>query len=116
MKVNREQLLNQLEAVLPGLSTRELIEQSSCFVFKDGKVLTFNDEIACVQTCKIGIEGAVPAMPIVNLLRKMVEEEITILPVNDGKGLRIKGKRKQATIPMEAEIQLPIEAWEKPKT
>ena len=57
--INRELFLEQLESVQPGLSTREIIEQSSCYVFRGGEVITFNDEIACSQKCDIGIEGAV---------------------------------------------------------
>ena len=46
MRVSREKLMQALEAVSPGLANRELIEQSSCFVFKSGMVMTFNDEVA----------------------------------------------------------------------
>ena len=78
MKINREELLNQLESVQPGLSIREIIEQSSCFVFQDGKVITYNDEIFCSQKTPLKIKGAVLAAPLIALLRKMVETEVDI--------------------------------------
>ncbi len=113
MRINREEFLKQLESVLPGLSTREIIEQSSCFVFKDGRVTTFNDEIACSQKSLLNIEGAVQAMPLISILRKLQEETIQ---VSAGKEeLIIKGKHKQAGIRMEEEILLPVDSIEKPK-
>ncbi len=115
MKINREELLKRLESVLPGLSTREIIEQSSCFIFKDGRVITYNDEIACSQKSLLDIEGAVQAMPLISILHKLKEEIIDIsVSKPDQEELLIRGKRKQAGIRMEADIQLPIESIEKP--
>jgi len=115
MRINREEFLKQLESVLPGLSTKEVIEQSSCFVFQDGNVYTFNDEIACSQNSSLKIEGAVPAMPFISILRKLQEEELEI-GMNDGETyVIIKGKQKQSGINMEKDILLPIDAVDKPK-
>ena len=115
MEINRVELLKQLEAVLPGLSAREIIEQSSCFIFKDKTVSTFNDEIACSQKSLLNIEGAVQAMPLISLLRKL-KEEILEIDTNDKKSqLLIKGKRRRAGIPMEQDITLPIDGVDNPK-
>jgi DNA polymerase III sliding clamp (beta) subunit (PCNA family) len=115
MIVNKEKLLNELEAVKPGLSKREIIEQSSCFVFKDGMVMTFNDEIACMKrTCLKPMEGAVTADPLMNLLHKMKEEEIDV-GVNRKQEFVVSGKKKRAGIRMEEEVMLEVGAIEKPK-
>jgi hypothetical protein len=67
-QVNREVLLQQLESVQAGLSSREIIEQSSCFVFKDGNVVTFNDEVSCSRPCELGsFTGAVQAAPLLSI-------------------------------------------------
>src|SRR5687768_12406403 len=58
MRVDRENLLRALESVTAGLAHREIIEQSGSFVFKDGNVITFNDEIACTATSPLKIQGA----------------------------------------------------------
>ena len=71
MKATREKLLKEVEAVLPGISQKELIEQSSCIIFKDGKIYTYNDEISCRYYTHLKINGAVSAMPLINILRKM---------------------------------------------
>jgi hypothetical protein len=113
LRVNREDFLRQIGSVLPGLSTREIIEQSSCFVFQDGNVMTYNDEIACTQACDLKVTGAVQAMPLINILRKLVEEEIDIEVTK--KSFVIKGKRKRATISMESKILLPVDDVEKPR-
>ena len=46
MKINRKDLIKVLKKVQPGLASQEIIEQSGAFVFTDGRVFTYNDEIA----------------------------------------------------------------------
>lgn len=111
--VSREILIQQLESVQPGLSSRDVVEQSSCFVFRGGRVITFNDEIACSQECPIGIEGAVQAAPMLAILRKLVEEEVTLETTENE--LLIHGKRKDVGIAREAKVLLPVESVEVPK-
>jgi len=115
MRQDREELLRKLEAVAPGLAIKEAVEQSSCFVFKDGHVITFNDEIACAMECEVGLEGAVAAKPLLDLLGKMVEKVIDIRENPEGGELLVKGTRRRSGITLEAEITLPIGAVEKPK-
>jgi len=112
MRVNREEFLNSLEAVAAGLSPREIIEQSSCFIFKDGRISTYNDEVACSTETKLKIEGAVIAGPLLEILKKLAEEEIEIEAKE--KQLSIKGKGRRVGIRMDAEILLPIETVEAP--
>lgn len=115
MRINREEFLKQLESVLPGLSAREIIEQSSCFIFKDENVNTYNDEIACTQKSLLKIEGAVPAIPFISILRKLQEDDLEINTNDENTQLLIRGKRRRAGIRMEHDILLPIEAVDKPK-
>lgn len=113
-RINREELLQQLEAVQPGLSPREIVEQSSCFVFKDGLVMTYNDEISCSHSTNLKIEGAVQAAPLLSLLRKMIEEEIDVQINKETGELQIVGKRRHADLRMDKEILLPTETVERP--
>ena len=112
-KTNREIFLQQLESVQPGLSAKEIIEQSDSFIFKDGQVQTYNDEISCRCKCDVDIEGAVKAAPLLAILGKLKEEEIGIS--NNAEELLIKGKRNRTGIRMEKDILLPIESVETPK-
>ena len=115
MKVSREVLLNKLETVQPGISPKEIIDQSGCFVFKDGEVMTYNDEVSCRQKVDLKIEGAVTAAPLLAILRKLTEDVVDIHVLKYGCELRIKGKKKQASIRMEAEIRLEIDVVERHK-
>ena len=110
--VNRESFLQQLESVRAGLSSREVMEQSSCFVFQDGSVQTYNDEIACRQNCNLDIHGAVQAEPLLGILRKLSEEAITI--TNTDEEFIIEGKKRKAGIRMEHEILLPVGRIDQP--
>jgi len=115
MRQDREELLRKLEAVAPGLATREAVEQSSCFVFDKGRLMTFNDEVACSIACDIGVTGAVAAKPLLELLGKMAEKEIDISMKEGGGEILVKGKRRRAGITLEAEITLPVWAIVPPK-
>lgn len=113
MKVNREKLLATLECVAPGLSTREMIEQSSCFAFQDGRVFTYNEEMACSHSSPLKIEGAVQSGALLEILRVLPDKMLDIEP-GDGV-LRLRGKRKKTDIRMEGKVVLPIESVEVPK-
>ena len=109
-RVQRSLILSILESVSPGLATRELIQQGTCFVFTGGRVHKFNDEISCFREFPVPITGAVKAKSLLDLLSKMSEDEIEI--DCDGTTLQIKGKGKKCGLTMEADILLPIESVE----
>ena len=112
--VNRETLLAALEGVNPGVSAREQIEQSSCYVFQDGQVISFNDEVSC--RCPSGldpkIKGAIHASEIHELLRKLPDDELGIEVKGDK--LHITGRGKRTWVPLEKEIHLPVDTVEIP--
>ena len=113
MKINRQELLDQVVSVRPGLSQREVIEQSSCVVFQDQRIITFNDEVACSRKSILDIKAAVVAEPFIQLLSRLKEETIEV--IIEGEELRIKAGKKKAGIRMESEILLPVESLEKPE-
>lgn len=117
MLVNRETLLRILESVEPGLKTVSAkggIEQSSCVVFKDKVVKTFNEEVSCSMPCDFKAHGAVNAQKLMDLLRKKqdLELEMDQTPAE----LIIKGKGFKSGIFMEAQILLPVDEVEPPDT
>ncbi len=114
MKVEREKMLAALAAVTPGLATKEVVEQSSCFVFTNNRIITFNDEISCsVDSPLEGVEGAVKATPLFQLLNKMSEETLDIFPQDSE--LRVHGARRRSGVRMEAEVELPVDAIDLPE-
>jgi hypothetical protein len=113
MKVARQALLNELESIQPGLSPKEIVEQSSCFIFQDGAVMSFNDEVACRRPTIAKLTGAVSAAPLLALLQKLTVDDLEMEELEDS--LKVKTKNKRASIRMEKEILLPIASVEKPK-
>src|SRR6516164_1593194 len=114
MRINRQEFLDSLEMVKAGLAPREMVEQSSCFVFKDGNVVTFNDEVACRKPIGINVTGAVQAQALLDILSKM-EDDMLEVTENDQKQLEFQGKRKSFAVTKDAEIFLPIDRVETPK-
>lgn len=110
MKVNRTKLLEALETVAPGLTARDVVEQSACFAFKDGDVYTFNDEVACRRKSPLDFEGAVQADPLLQVLRRLPEDTIHV-DLEDAE-LIVRGKNRKAGIRVEENVVLPIDKVE----
>jgi hypothetical protein len=108
IKIDRKELLSQLDIISPGLAPRDIVEQSSCVVFKDGYVMTFNDEIACRMETNLNLTGAITASALIETLRKM-SEDIVEVEIKDEE-IIIHGKRRKIGIAREATILLPIDS------
>jgi len=114
-RLSREDFVQALERVEAGRSNRNFLEQSSCFVFRDGYICTFNDEVCCRTKFDLPPDfvGAVPGKPLMDVLRNMSDDEITLSV--DGTQLVIKGRRKESGLRLEAEILLPVDSVESPQ-
>ena len=113
MIVKREKLLKALKAVAPGLAKKEVIEQSTSFVFLNGQVATYNDEITVRHTADIGVDGAVKSDEFMKLISKLKAEEISI-NVEESQ-LQIQAGKTKAGLVMDAEIHLPLESVTDPE-
>ena len=100
--------------VKAGVSAREFIEQSSCFVFQDGMVMTFNDEVACRKDTHLKVTGAVQAAALLAILEKMPDDELDVEENEKGE-LEFRGKGRRFGIVRDAEIFLPIDRVENPE-
>jgi len=105
MKINRQQFIDALTKVKPGLANNEIIEQSNNFIFDDDIIRTFNDEIAITHKFKTGLVGSVTSKEFYALLTKIPDEEITAEMKDDSKFV-FKGKKKQTTFNINPEIGL----------
>lgn len=110
MKIKRKELILVLDKIKPGLAAKEIIEQSTSFVFKNGYAATYNDEIAVSHPLDIGVEGAIQNKEILALLGKVKDEELT-LEQNQGE-LMITGNKFKSGIRMEKDISLPLDFLE----
>lgn len=107
MKIKRSILSDALKAVQPGLATKEMINQSASFVFTEGRVFTYNDEVAVSMPLAVDFEGAVSAKEFQALINKFKTEEISI-ELNKGE-LLVTGGKSKAGLRLETNITLPLE-------
>ena len=97
---NRKELLSILQLVKPGLATKEIIEQSTSFIFSKEQVIAYNDEISVSHPIKgIDLEGAVQAKELFALLNKLKDDTIELESTDTE--LIIKGKKAKAGIKLE---------------
>jgi len=115
IKLNREEFLQKLEEVSPGLSKTGIQDQSACFVFRKGKVCAYNEEVFCSAKTKLpnDFTGAVPAKKLLELLRKMTVEHVVLDPKD--KKFDIVGHNEKAELRMESNILLPMDSIEIPE-
>jgi len=113
--IKRTDLIEVMEAVRPGLQEgKTLIDQAECFVFMDGEVITFNDEVSVSCPCDfIDIEGSVRAKEMHAYLKRISDEFITLEQTTDQ--LRVKAGRKDSGFAFEAEVRLPVDAIPMPE-
>ena len=108
MKINKTELQKALEKVKPGLSNKELVEQSTSFAFMGGRIVTYNDEISISHPVKdLNVTGAVKTQSLYAFLGKNKRDEI-ILEWEENQVV-IKAGRSKAGLVLEQEIKLPVE-------
>jgi hypothetical protein len=104
---NKERLLQSLMRVKPGLAKKDIIAQASKFVFKDGHVYTFNDEIAVSHPLEHPLNGVIPADEFYKFISKINDDTIKI--ATEGPVLYIKDtKSLSVELNIEEEVKLPI--------
>jgi DNA polymerase III sliding clamp (beta) subunit (PCNA family) len=112
MKIKKQDLITALEKVRPGLSAKELIQQSTSFAFLEGNVVTYNDEISISHPVpNLEITGAVQATELYQLLKKLKQDELE-LTVTENEILLTSGKTK-AGLTLQTEIKLPLSEVER---
>jgi hypothetical protein len=98
-------MLAVLDKARPGITPKDQMEQGSSFIFADGRVHTFNDNIAVSVPFDFDFDDcAVPSKPILGLLRKMNNKEVN-LEIKEGH-LIVKAGRSRSKIKIEKEIVL----------
>ena len=110
MKVNRKEFLNNLTKVQPGLASKEIIEQSTSFVFQHNHLIAYNDEIAVSLPVNYDITGAVLSKELFGLFNKLKNKEVTI-EIKDNEFILKAGKLK-AGVRLEQEITIPTDFME----
>ena len=107
MKIKTSELKKALEIVKPGLSTLEVIEQSTSFAFINGNVVTFNNELSVSHPVALDITGAVKADLVYKYLSKVKTEEVEIEATETE--LIIKSGRATSGFAFMQDVTLPID-------
>lgn len=108
MKINRSELQHSLEKVKPGLSNKEIIEQSTSFAFMGDRVVTYNDTISISHPIKgLDVTGAIKAQELYQFLNKVKKDDIHIL--SEDNEIIIKAGKSKAGLVLQNEIRLPID-------
>lgn len=113
MLLNRKDLIDMLNCASIGISKKELFEQSHCFVFENGSLITFNDEILTRVKCPIDFNFVVPAKDLIKLLEKFKEDEVSVENVKNE--IVIKGKKKSAGLVGQMDVNLPYKEVPNPE-
>lgn len=108
----RKDIVSTLEKARVACSpSKETLEQSTCFIFTDGMLWTFDGEMASRQPSPFGedIKGAVGAGDFCKILQRFPDEQIDV-SVKDGEcsEIIIAGKRRKAGVTMYRDILLPV--------
>ena len=116
MRIDRKDFLQRLLCVSPGISNRETIQQSSCIVFRNGRLYTMSTEVACSLKSNLPeeLEAAIPAEIVTNLIKLYPDDELD-LEMTDSH-LLVKGKGKKSKVAIMGDIVLPIDDVERPET
>jgi len=90
MKINRIKFLSVLKQVMPGIeSDSVLLEGSDTFIFHDGFIHTYNDNISVsipfpiLDKSNNPVSGAIKAKDFYNLLNRYSGDTITLIPKLD---------------------------------
>lgn len=95
MKINRNELLQALAKVRPGLSSKGIIEQANHFIFTKESITTYNDFICINFPFKTDLQCSIKADEFYKLLQSMQDEMVIIACDKDMK-VKMNGKATRA--------------------
>lgn len=114
--MERLKLIEALSKIRSGLAQKEVIEQSTSFIFTKTNISTYNDEISITYPFKTKINGVIRAEMFFSYLNKNKDESIE-LNIEENE-LCVIGEKSKAGFKLEKEISLPLpeietEGWKK---
>lgn len=108
MLVNRDSLKSVLESVAPALSDKDPTGQADCFIFSNGRVWSYNDELCISAPFELPTETmAVKGELLLEFVAKAPSEEIEVSPGE--LELLVSSGRARAGIALQRHISAPID-------
>lgn len=111
--MNREKLIQILNAVKAGLADKDIVEHSTSFAFNDGMVMSYNDQVSVRCPVDLGIAGTVVAAPLLSFLGRATGDEIEVEQKDNE--LLLKCGRARAGIPLQDGIPAHIDGIKIPR-
>jgi DNA polymerase III sliding clamp (beta) subunit (PCNA family) len=99
MQTRREELLSVLAAVKPGLARKEIVEQTTHFIFTGQTISTYNDQVAVSYPFVTKFTCSIKAEDFFKLVQRMRGDLVS---------LQVKGKKLQVSSPTQT-FDLPSE-------
>ena len=115
MKIKLANFVTQLEQLTPGLSPRAIVEQSDHYVFKDGRIYTFNEEVMVSSPTTLKIEGTTPADQFLEQFKKFSRRYETADIRQTKNEIQTRVPNEQTGFAMSKTINLPVEEVDEPK-
>lgn len=114
VQVNRVELLQALESAAPALTPKDVVEQSSCFVFRRGFVTTFDDEtlIRAKTPLPDDLKCAAHGRKLLEGLAKLPDDAVSVWYA-DGY-FSVAGKRDEVHVRADPNVLLPTDKVDKP--
>jgi hypothetical protein len=78
MKINREELLQALKKIKPGIAKKDIVEQTTHFIFTGLEVITFNDSISIKYPLKTDFKCSVPAEDFFKIISELDCENLEL--------------------------------------
>jgi len=98
MQIKRESLLNCFMVLLPGLAKKEIVEQTTSFIFHKQRIFTYNDQVVISYPLPgLDFEGAVPAEKLYAFLSRLKKEFVKLSVIENT--LQIKAGKSKAGFP-----------------
>ncbi len=112
MKINRIELLEILKKIKPGLANKDIIEQTTHFIFTGKNILTYNDQISISHPFESELICSIPADEFYKILNEIDEEEIDLSLQENILHFQTKKINVELSINLEIDKALLIEADE----
>ena len=106
MKIQSKDLKEAMELVIPGLTSATDIEQGNSFIFKDNKLITYNNEVSISFPLKNDLDCVVESGALYSFISKIKECELDIKVV--GGELLLKAGRSKIGIPINTNENAPV--------
>lgn len=107
----KSEFINALNKCTPAVARKELIEQSDCFLFSNGRVGGYNDEISVSYPVPLKVKCAVKHKELLDLLNRIEDAKVSLKLVN-GSEMLIKGKAFESGLTVIKELTIPTDFME----